>query len=195
MDFSSGSGSHSFISFRLGEEVSGQPTQENPEDMERNPSLSTPQITVKEVQSSADLGAAVEHSSASDSESCGAYFTRKMESLGAVEVFPYETKGEPCAQGKASVCDPVSITPGLNLLPQETEITEISPQVTFLVNSGPSSGTLGVTNSDAGQMAESGSECIGTDTASVRRGQMDYRSHTDDDYRFDMKLDHKPGPH
>ena len=93
MDFFSGSGSHSFISFRLGEEMSGQPTQENPEDMETNPTLSTPQTTVKEAQSSADLEAVVEHSSANDSESCGAYFTRKLESLGAVEASTCETDG------------------------------------------------------------------------------------------------------
>ena len=105
----------------------------------------------------------------------------------------------------------MSITPGLNLLLQEIENTEIPPQVTFLDNPGPISsttiarqerplennttiafpqrGSLGETNLDSGQMAESGSESIGTDTASVSRGQMDYRSHTDDDSRFDMEFE------
>ena len=38
-------------------------------------------------------------------------------------------------------------------------------------------------------MVESGSECIGTDTASASRGPMDYRSHTDDDSRLDMDFE------
>ena len=76
MDVFSGSGSHGFISFHLGKKMSGQPTQENPEDMETNPSLLTRQATDMEAPTSADLEATVEHSSASDSEGCGVYFTR-----------------------------------------------------------------------------------------------------------------------
>ena len=134
-----------------------------------------------------------------------------MESLGAVEASTFETDGETGAQSEASVSDPVSVTPGLNLLLQETEITEVVPQVTFLDIPGASSSTtivgqekpldsntamsflqprsLDVTNSDAGQMAESDSERIGTDTASVSKSQMDCRSHTDDDSRFDMECE------
>ena len=91
MDFFIGSASRSFISFRLAEEMNGQPTQENPEDMETNPSSSTQQAIIKETQASVDLEATVERLSPSDSESCGTYFTRKMESLGAIEATTYET--------------------------------------------------------------------------------------------------------
>ena len=189
MDFFSGSGSHGFISFRLGEEMSGQPTQENPEDMETNPSLTTPQTTVMETQVTVDPEVTQEQLTASDSESCGTYFTRKMESLGAAEATVFETGDEPCTQGKTSVSDLVSVTPGLNLLLQESEVTNVTPQVTFLDDPGPSTRTLGVVNTGIGQMAESESECVGTDTASASRGPMDYRSHTDDDSRFDMDFE------
>ena len=189
MDFFSGSESRNFISFHLGEEMSGQPTQENPEEMETNPSSSTPQAIIKETQVTEDLEATNERLSASDSESCGTYFTRKVESLGVIEAATYETSGELCAQSKTSVIDLVSITPGLNLLLQEPETVDTTPQVIFLDDPRPSSGSLGATNTDAGQMAESGSECLETDTASASRGLMDYRSHTDDDSRHDMDLE------
>ena len=189
MDFFSGSESRNFISFHLGEKMSGQPTQENPEEMETNPSSSTPQAIIKETQVTEDLEATNERLSASDSESCGTYFTRKVESLGVIEAATYETSGELCAQSKTSVSDLVSITPGLNLLLQKPETIDITPQVTFLDDPRPSSGSLGATNTDAGQMAESGSESLGTDTASASRGLMDHRSHTDDDSRHDMDLE------
>ena len=112
-----------------------------------------------------------------------------MESLEAIEATTCETSGELCAQSETSVSDLVSITPGLNLLLQLHEIVDTTPQVTFLDDPGPSSGSLGVVNTDAGQMAESGSESLGTETASASRGLMDYQSHTDDDSRLDMDFE------
>ena len=170
--------------------MSGQPTQEDPEDMETNTSIPTQQITVTEVQASTNLGATESHTSASDSESGGAYFTRKMESLGAEETTSFQTGDDPGTQDKISTSDPImSITPGLNLLLQETENGDVAPQVTFLDDHGPSSRTLGVTGPNVGQATESGSECLGTDTGSAGRGLMDYRTHTDDDSHFDMDLE------
>ena len=68
MDFFSGSESRNFISFQIGEEMSGQPTPENPEEMETNPSSSTLQALIKETLVTEDIEATNERLSESDSE-------------------------------------------------------------------------------------------------------------------------------
>ena len=211
MGFFSRSGSHDFIPFRLGKEMSGQPTQEIPEDMETNPPPATPQATVTEAPLFGDLGAMASRSSGSDSESCGDYFTRKMEPLGAAETSAQDSEVELDEQEKASVSDAVATTPGLNLLFQQTENLESAPLIRFLDSSGtnpdnsgagsegssdvnfPNSsltvGTQNAASSTSGQEAVSVSEPIGAENFSVDRGQMDYRSNTDDDSRFDMEIE------
>ena len=52
-----------------------------------------------------DTRSLVELSSMSDTESCGAYFTRKMESLRAEEQIPAVIEGQIPEQDKASVSD------------------------------------------------------------------------------------------
>ena len=60
-----------------------------------------------------DKRSIVELSTTSDSESCGAYFTRKMESLGAGDPFTFDSNKE---QSKISLSDPVIVMPGQNVL-------------------------------------------------------------------------------
>ena len=105
MDFYSGSRSHEFISFRLGKEMSGQPNPKSTEVIESE-SQQIQQIPEPEVaERSEDTRSLDELSSTSDTESCGAYFTRKMESLGAEEQIPAVIEGQIPEQDKASVSD------------------------------------------------------------------------------------------
>ena len=82
MDFYSESGSPKFISFRLDREMDGQPLQEQTEQMGINPALTTqvPElVTAPEVR---NPGSVIEiFCTNDDTESCGVYFTRKMEAL------------------------------------------------------------------------------------------------------------------
>ena len=76
MDFYSGSGSRKFISFRLDNEMSGQPAQDNNEAMETDqPQLEQPQ-ELEVIELRTDLRSVIELSSTTDSECCEAYFTR-----------------------------------------------------------------------------------------------------------------------
>ena len=77
MDFFDGSGTHKFISFRLGEEMSGQPLRDSPKDMETNPSPTNEPPETEVTKLPINKRSIVELLSSSDSESSGAYFTRK----------------------------------------------------------------------------------------------------------------------
>ena len=86
--------------------MSGQTLQDNPEEMETEPPPTEQLPTTEVPQLPVDNRSVIELSSTS--ESCGAYFTREMETLGAGDSFT-------CGQGKTSVSDPISVTHGLNV--------------------------------------------------------------------------------
>ena len=77
MNFFSGSGSRKFLSFRLGNEMSGQPIQGKSEDMEID-QQSVEQIPEPEVSElPVDKTSIVELLSSTATESCEAYFTQQ----------------------------------------------------------------------------------------------------------------------
>ena len=132
MDFFNGSGSHEFVSFRLGKEMSGQRLHDSNVKLDINP-RQTPQASEAEIpERPRDLRAIIELSSTSDTESCGAYFTRKIESLGTEDPITLDDDDELTEQGKASVSDPVHVTPGLNFPEDPVETTGYVPKVTYL---------------------------------------------------------------
>ena len=113
MNFNSGSRSHEFISFRLGKEMGGQPNPKSTEVIESE-SQQIEQIPEPEVaERPVDTRSLVQLSSTSDTESCGAYFTRKMESLGAEEQIPAE-----------SLCRQVFISKEIRIVPSKKHVPE-----------------------------------------------------------------------
>ena len=105
MDFYSGTRSYDIISFCLGKEMSGQPNPK-PTEVIESESQQIEQIPEPEVaERPVDTRSVVELSSTNDTESCEAYFTRKMESIGAEEQIPAVIEGQIPEQDKASVSD------------------------------------------------------------------------------------------
>ena len=204
MDYFSGSGSLKFISFRLGEEMSGQTLQDNAEEMETNPppAVESPETEVTELP--IDKRSIVELSSTSDSESCGQDgITRKMESLGVGDPFTIDSTNESCEQNKTSVSDPVIVMPGLNvLIPEDSTYLERSePPTEILVTSHtesqerdtscvvqPKSSSNGPAAQSA-QLEGDSSEGLELYAPSVDKGLMGYRSNTDDYSRFGMEIE------
>ena len=112
---------------------------------------------------------------------------------------------------KASVSDPVVITPGLNELVPEEQMPENVPRVVFLdkpdIQVTPSEATITdqstVENVELSeqpilvpecvaqteQTTEGGLGATAPDEQRLDRGLMDYRSHTDDDSCFGMETD------
>ena len=132
MDIFSGSGSHKFISSRLGNEMSGQPIQDITEVMEAD-QQSVEQIPEPEVtELPVDKRSITELSSNTDSESCEAYFTRKIESLTALESATTSPNNFIPGEDKASESDLVAISPGLNESIPESHASEDVPKVVFL---------------------------------------------------------------
>ena len=107
--------------------------------------------------------------------------------------------------------NPISVTRGLNVLFPESSTAIDVPQFTFLDGSLPpaeilATAQLEVEETDDAcvpqpkcmsraavtqieQLAEGCSGIFGTDTPSVERGLMDYRSNTNDDSRFGMAFE------
>ena len=211
MDFISGSGSRKFISFRLGKEMSGQPSQDAAEIMEVDtlPTARAPEPEVSELP--ADKRSLVELSSNYDTESCEAYTSRTVELLASVEPVTLGPNNELPAETKVSVSDPIAITPGLNELIPEEEVPGSVPRVVFLDKPDAHITPTGTTSEEQNMLASSGpkeqatlmSNSVtqqgqteeGTTKASVQneqqvnRGLMDYRSQTDDDSCFGMETD------
>ena len=140
MDFFSESGLHKFISFRLGNEtngMSGHPVQESLEETE-DKAQQTEQILETEVaERPEDTRSITELSSTSDPESCGAYFTRKMDLSGAEDPLPAVNEEQVSGQDEASVSDTVSVTPGANFFSLTEPPTENRPVVFFLDSTAP----------------------------------------------------------
>ena len=119
MDFYSGSGSHEFISFHLGPEISDQLPQDNAETMEtEQPHLEQSQEP-EVIELRTDRKSIIELSSTTDSESCEAYFTRKIESLSNLEEEVTTAAATTSNLAKASESETTAVTPGLNQLLQE----------------------------------------------------------------------------
>ena len=140
MDFFSGSGSRNFISFRLGKEMDGQPQQNVAEEMEVDPPSieQAPGPEVREVP--ADKRSVIELSSNTDSESCDAYIKRTVELLdsaerdpaGPADEIPASPADEIPAEVKLSVSELVAVTPALNEMIPEVQLSESIPRVVFL---------------------------------------------------------------
>ena len=180
----------------------------NFEEIETNLLQTEQQPMVEETPMPVDKKSIIEHSSASDSESCGASFNRKMESLGASDPL---TGNEPCEQGKVSDSDLLSVTPGLNVLIPERNNAEDVPQVTFLDGSEPSAviSTIAQPESQESvavctpqpqgpsqtvapgrkQLIEDSIGGFDTDAPSVSKGFMDYRSNTDYDSHLGVEFE------
>ena len=132
MDFYSVSGSRKFISFRLDNEMSGQPTQDNVEAMETDqPQLEQPQ-ELEVIELRTDLKSIIELSSTTDSESCEAYFTRKIECLTNSEEDVTAATVTTSNLVRASESEPVAVTPGLNEMMPDTSHPVDVPDVVFL---------------------------------------------------------------
>ena len=211
MDFFSGNGSRKFISFRLGNEMSGQPTQGIIEEMETDQEsveqIPEPEVSVLPV----DKTSFVELSSTTDTKSCEAYFTRKVESLSAIEATTMSPNGLLLGTDKVSVCEAVAITPGLNELVPESHVSDDVTKVVFLdkpdsvagdpedTGLGPDSVQVLGTTPDlapipapavqSGQTGEGRPETTALSEQEGDQGLMDSRSQTADDSCFGMEND------
>ena len=129
MDFFRGGGSRIFISFRLDNEMSGQPKQDVAAPMETNQQSIEPVPAPEITELPVDKRSIVELLSTSDSESCEAYISRKVESLQPAPANPNDViPGE----GKVSMSDPVTVTPCINELIPEPQTPDDVPKVVFL---------------------------------------------------------------
>ena len=102
----------------------------DPQQNVQVPDVETPKSTT-------DKQLVIELSSISDTESCWAYFTHKMELLGAKVTITVEDDDELSERGKASVSDPAHVIPGLSDPEVADETAEDVPVVTFLETSTP----------------------------------------------------------
>ena len=122
MDNYTGSGSPNWISFRSDREKDGQPQQEQAEEMDTSPAPAAP-VAEREIAPRVHhSGWKLELSSTSDdAESCGAYFTRKMETLGTERTI-LPTSVNPVDEEKISKSEPMVFTPEGNYadLPDDT---------------------------------------------------------------------------
>ena len=112
--------------------MDGQPSQDATEIMEVDTpqAAKAPEPEVTEVP--AEKRSFVELSSTTDTESCEAYISRTVELLANVEPTATNPNNEFPDEVKASISDPLAVTPGLNeLLPNE-EVPEGVPRVVFL---------------------------------------------------------------
>ena len=203
MDFYSGSGSRKFISFRLDNEMSGQPAQDNIEAKETDqPQLEQPQEPeVIELQT--DLRSVIELFSTTDSESCQAYFTRKIECLTNSEEDVTAATNAVSNVARASESEPVAVTPGLNeMIPDASHPVDV-PDVIFLDKATAQAATSEAIDSNfatdeapviasqttqttlpesqAVQQSEVTPATNPTDENGDIQGQMDYRSQTEDE--------------
>ena len=112
--------------------MSGQPNQETTEAMEVDPPsierAPEPEVTELPV----DKRSIVELSSNTDTEGCEAYISRTVELLASVESATMSPNVQIPVEIKASVSDPVAVTPGLNELIPEEQMPEGVPRVVFL---------------------------------------------------------------
>ena len=126
MDFFSGSGSRKFISFRLGKEMDGQPSQIPAEDMDVDVPNTERSQELEATRSPVDKQSVVELSSNTDTESCEAYISRTVELLASVEPITTHPNEETTVGVKTSISDPVAITPGVNeLIPEGQEADDV----------------------------------------------------------------------
>ena len=189
--------------------MSGQPDQDTTETMEIDapPTTCAPEPEVTELL--ADRRSLVKLSSNTVTESCGAYISRTVELLASVEPVTTVPNDEIPAEIKASISDPVAITPGLNELIPEEKMPESVPRVVFLdkpdTQITPSQATVRDQNILENAVAteqptlmpdsatqpehteERRTEAFVLNEQRVDRGPMYYRSHTDDDSCFGMK--------
>ena len=211
MDFFSGSGSRKFISFRLGKEMDGQPSQIPAEDMdvdvpntERSQELEATRLPV-------DKQSVVELSSNTDTESCEAYISRTVELLASVGPITTHSNEETTVGEKTSISDPVAITPGVNeLIPEGQEADDV-PKVVFLdkpdsiveepectdksqnnpefTENAPAAMSVSVPVVQLNSAIEEVQETATAMTQEGDQGLMDYRSQTEDDSCFGMETD------
>ena len=203
MDFYSGNGSRKFISFRLDNEMSGQPAQDNIEAMETDQAqLEQPQEP-EVIELRTDLRSVIELSSTTDSESCEAYFTRKIECLTNSEEDVTAATNATSNVARASESEPVAVTPGLNEMIPDASRPVDAPDVVFLdkatvqaaiseaidpnfatdetpiIESQTTQTTL--PEGQAVQQSEVTPASSPTDENGDVQGQMDYRSQTEDE--------------
>ena len=203
MDFYSRSGSRKLISFRLDNEMSGQPAQDNIEAMETDqPQLEQPQEP-EVIELRTDLRSVIELSSTTDSESCEAYFTRKIECLTNSEENVTAATYATSNVVRASDSKPVAVTPGLNeMIPDASRPVDV-PDVIFLDKATAQAATSEAIDSNfatdetpviesqttqttlpegqAVQQSEVTPATNPTDENGDVQGQMDYRSQTEDE--------------
>ena len=210
MDFFTGSGSRKFISFRLGKEMSGQPSQDAAEIMEIDVPPTTQELEPAVTEVPADKRSLVELSSNTDTESCEAYISRTVELLANVEPVTLDPNNELPLGAKVSVSEPVAMTPGLNeLIPEEEELPEDVPRVVFLDKATDQVAVTGASPKEQNMLIDPmPSETLVPNSASqqekveggaagsseqgereVNRGNMDYRSQTDDESCYGMETD------
>ena len=204
MDFYSGSGSRKFISFRLDNEMNGQPAQDNVEAMETDqPQLEQPQEP-EGIELRTDRRSIIELSSTTDSESCEAYFTRKIECLTISEEDVTAATATTSNLVRASESEPVAVTPGLNEMMPDTDRPVDVPDVVFLDKAPTQTAISGAIESNlatvetpvlesqtdppttvpegqAVQQSEVTPATNPTDEYGDVQGQMDYRSQTEDE--------------
>ena len=211
MDFYSGSGSRKFISFRLDNEMSGQPTQDNVEAMETDqPQLEQPQEP-EVIELRTELRSIIELSSTTDSESCEAYFTRKIECLTNSEEDVTAATTTTSNLVRASESEPVAVTPGFNEMMPDTSRPVDVPEVVFLdkataqtaisevIDSNFATDETPVLESHTGQTTLPEGQTVqqsevtpatnSTDEYGDVQGQMDYRSQTEDESCPGMDID------
>ena len=169
--------------------MSDQPPQDNARTMETEQPHLEQSREPGVIELRTDRKSIIELSSTTDSESCEAYFTRKIESLSNLEEEVTTAAATTSNLAKASESETTAVTPGPNQLLQEPEIVDAIPQVTFLDDPEPSSRPPGITQTESGRLVDSGPECLGTDSASAGRCPMDYRYQTDDDSRLDLDFE------
>ena len=145
MDFFNGSGSQKFISFRLGKEMDGQPEQNVTEQMEIDSPTVGQMLESENRGSPTDIRSIVELSSNTDTESCDAYIRRTAELLESAEQDPASRATEIPVEAKSSVSELVAVTPALNEMIPEVQLTESVPKVVFLDKPDSQEGTNNTT--------------------------------------------------
>ena len=158
-----------------------------------------------------DLRSIVELSSTTDSESCEAYFTRKIECLTNPEEDVAAATNTTSNVVRASESEPVAVTPGLNeMMPDANRLVDV-PDVVFLDKATAQAATSEAIDSNfatdetpviesqttqttlpEGQTVQQNEVTPATNPTDENgdvQGQMDYRSQTEDESCPEMDTD------
>ena len=125
--------------------MDGQPEQNVTEQMEIDSPTVGQMFESENRGSPTDIRSIVELSSNTDTESCEAYIRRTAELLESAEQDPASRATEIPVEAKSSVSELVAVTPALNEMIPEVQLTESVPRVVFLDKSDSQEGTNNTT--------------------------------------------------